>query len=167
MTLASLCAATAAPVSGSLKVTLLGIAEQCFIPAGDEEAWMSLAKYCHEPITSVIGHAQQLLRLGLLIPKEHEGRFCFFVCQEDVDYVTEGMQVVGRGPDPKRLRILERDGYACTYCNADLTYNNMTIDHVVPRCQGGGDEYTNLVACCASCNSSKGGRTPEQWRAAK
>jgi 5-methylcytosine-specific restriction endonuclease McrA len=38
-----------------------------------------------------------------------------------------------------------------------------TIDHIVPRCQGGSDDLDNLATCCSTCNSSKGGRTPEQW----
>jgi 5-methylcytosine-specific restriction endonuclease McrA len=36
------------------------------------------------------------------------------------------------------------------------------VDHVVPRCQGGLSTWANLVACCQKCNSTKGGRTPEQ-----
>ena len=34
-----------------------------------------------------------------------------------------------------------------------------TADHVVPVAQGGGDELSNLVPACATCNS---GRTPHR-----
>lgn len=57
--------------------------------------------------------------------------------------------------------VYERDGEACRYCgeeDAEL----LTIDHVVPRIQGGSDDASNLVVCCKSCNSRKGGRTPEE-----
>lgn len=55
--------------------------------------------------------------------------------------------------------VMERDRETCRYCG---TTDNITVDHVVPRCQGGTDHEANLVACCRSCNSRKGGRTPEQ-----
>ena len=59
--------------------------------------------------------------------------------------------------------ILNRDSYACAYCGGLAEH----IDHVIPQCQGGSDEIGNLVAACAKCNMSKGGRTPDEWRAAQ
>jgi hypothetical protein len=55
--------------------------------------------------------------------------------------------------------VFERDGEVCRYCGRT---ENLSVDHVVPRCQGGGDQLENLVVACRSCNSRKGGRTPEQ-----
>lgn len=63
---------------------------------------------------------------------------------------------------PKRDRILARDNHACKYCGA--TDKPLFLDHVIPRIQGGTNDESNLVACCRSCNSSKGGRRPEEWR---
>ena len=57
-----------------------------------------------------------------------------------------------------RQLVLERDDYTCQYCERPAEH----VDHIIPRCQGGGDGMDNLVAACASCNLSKGGRTPEQ-----
>jgi hypothetical protein len=54
--------------------------------------------------------------------------------------------------------VFQRDGYRCQYCQAKAN----TLDHVVPRCQGGLSTWSNLVACCLPCNQHKGGRTPEQ-----
>ena len=54
--------------------------------------------------------------------------------------------------------ILNRDNYICGYCGGYAD----TVDHVVPRCQGGRSEWTNVVASCSACNSRKGGRTPAQ-----
>lgn len=58
--------------------------------------------------------------------------------------------------------VLAVHGRHCFYCGDQLA--QPTLDHVIPRCQGGSDEVANLVPCCRVCNSSKGGRTPEQWR---
>jgi 5-methylcytosine-specific restriction endonuclease McrA len=38
----------------------------------------------------------------------------------------------------------------------------MTIDHIIPRSQGGTHQWSNLVAACPACNHRKGGRTLEQ-----
>lgn len=48
----------------------------------------------------------------------------------------------------------------CAYCGTRP--ERMTIDHVIPLCQGGNNEPRNLVPACVSCNPRKGGRTPEQ-----
>jgi len=45
----------------------------------------------------------------------------------------------------------------CTYCNCELTRENRTQDHVVPRARGGsclGRE--NIEPACVDCNSAKG-----------
>lgn len=57
--------------------------------------------------------------------------------------------------------VYARDGQSCRYCGGDA---DLTIGHVVPRCQGGSDKSENLVVACRSCNSRKGGMTPAQAR---
>ncbi len=59
-----------------------------------------------------------------------------------------------------KRNILRRDGYTCQYCGRKG--NDMTVDHVIPRSQGGEDSWENLVCACTSCNSKKGERTPSQ-----
>lgn len=58
-----------------------------------------------------------------------------------------------------RRRIFKRDGYKCGYCSST---RNLTIDHIVPRSKGGGNEWTNLVTCCSKCNNSKDDKTLEE-----
>ncbi|MFM7110795.1 MAG: HNH endonuclease, partial [Planctomycetota bacterium] len=38
----------------------------------------------------------------------------------------------------------------------------LSLDHVVPRSQGGASTWENIVCACVSCNVKKGGRTPRQ-----
>ena len=59
----------------------------------------------------------------------------------------------------KRLAIYMRDGMACVYCSADSTTERMTLDHVVPFCQGGSNTPNNLVTSCLTCNSSRGSKS--------
>lgn len=61
-----------------------------------------------------------------------------------------------------RRNIFVRDGNRCQYCGTGKSPQEMTCDHVLPRSQGGGTDWENMVACCAPCNRKKGGRTPEQ-----
>lgn len=65
-----------------------------------------------------------------------------------------------------RLRIFKRDGGECVYCNKDVSLEQWAVDHIHPRSRGGSDVDTNLALACIKCNSSKGDRTPEEWRAA-
>jgi len=59
-----------------------------------------------------------------------------------------------------RKSIFARDRHTCQYCGARNV--SLTIDHVVPRERGGGDEWTNLVCCCTKCNNKKGNRLPDE-----
>ena len=60
-----------------------------------------------------------------------------------------------------RKRILfNRDGWSCQYCSKKLVLNNMTIDHVIPKCKGGKTTWRNCVVCCKSCNKTKGAKLP-------
>lgn len=38
------------------------------------------------------------------------------------------------------------------------------IDHLQPQARGGTDDLSNLVPCCALCNSVKGAKTLEECR---
>ena len=52
-----------------------------------------------------------------------------------------------------RKNIKEQWEHKCAYCESE---ENITLDHITPQCKGGLDIKTNLVACCHSCNQSKG-----------
>jgi 5-methylcytosine-specific restriction endonuclease McrA len=61
-----------------------------------------------------------------------------------------------------RRNIYARDGNRCQYCGRSFSTRELTLDHVVPRVQGGENSWTNLVCACVKCNARKGGRTPAQ-----
>ncbi|MEO0476611.1 MAG: HNH endonuclease [Planctomycetota bacterium] len=61
-----------------------------------------------------------------------------------------------------RRNIFARDKNICQYCGNKFATSELSLDHVIPRSQGGGTSWENLVCCCVGCNSKKGGRTPEQ-----
>jgi len=59
-----------------------------------------------------------------------------------------------------RLEIFNRDQYTCQYCGKRT--QQLTLDHVIPRHQGGQHTWENVVSACIHCNRYKAGRTPEQ-----
>lgn len=80
-----------------------------------------------------------------------------------------------------KFLVFERDDWKCRYCHRYLKeyYGEWkrhitlgeawgrkykmrfrpTVDHVIPRSKGGGDQMSNLVTCCYLCNQRKGNST--------
>lgn len=63
-----------------------------------------------------------------------------------------------------RRNLFARDRNQCQYCGKHFSTCELSIDHVKPRAQGGGDSWENLVCACIKCNARKGGRTPPEAR---
>jgi len=97
--------------------------------------------------------------------------------QEDDDWVrTASMEIQA----PRVIRLLEydkvprqtvkfnrrnifaRDHNQCQYCGHKFITSELSLDHVIPRSQGGGTTWENIVCSCVDCNVRKGGRTPKQ-----
>lgn len=56
-----------------------------------------------------------------------------------------------------RHEVFRRDNYTCQYCgrrNVDFT-----LDHVIPRKDGGSHSWENVVTACINCNHRKGSRS--------
>jgi 5-methylcytosine-specific restriction endonuclease McrA len=64
----------------------------------------------------------------------------------------------------RRTRVLIRDKFRCQYCGERRAAQDLTLDHITPRAQGGRSTPENLVAACITCNQRKASRTPEQAR---
>lgn len=61
-----------------------------------------------------------------------------------------------------RRNIFARDANQCQYCGKKFPTSELSLDHVVPRSQGGLSTWDNIVCACVECNVRKGGRTPKQ-----
>jgi 5-methylcytosine-specific restriction endonuclease McrA len=59
-----------------------------------------------------------------------------------------------------RKNILRRDGHRCIYCGA--ASGTLTIDHIIPKSQGGEDSWENLATACVKCNNKKDDRSLEE-----
>jgi 5-methylcytosine-specific restriction endonuclease McrA len=71
-----------------------------------------------------------------------------------------------RRPRPQmrltRREVFQRDHFTCMYCGE--VGRELTLDHVIPRFQGGRHTWENLVSACKRCNHRKAGRTPQEAR---
>jgi 5-methylcytosine-specific restriction endonuclease McrA len=69
------------------------------------------------------------------------------------------MQPVGRWIRvEKRLAIYLRDSFTCLLCTADLRSadpRDVTLDHIIPKADGGSNKESNLYTCCRACNCSR------------
>ena len=61
-----------------------------------------------------------------------------------------------------RRNIFARDGNRCQYCGKRFATSDLSLDHVIPRIQGGPASWENIVCACLKCNVRKGGRTPRE-----
>lgn len=61
-----------------------------------------------------------------------------------------------------RKNIYLRDNNTCQYCGKQFEQEDLNLDHILPRAQGGTSTWLNLVCSCYKCNTKKAAKTPEQ-----
>ena len=100
-----------------------------------------------------------------LVPDRDEP-FVQAVCQRfrvpEVVTLTEFDRLPTAAVAFSRRNVFKRDRFTCQFCNKQPGSSELTIDHVVPRAQGGESTWTNCVLACCECNARKAARTPKQ-----
>lgn len=56
----------------------------------------------------------------------------------------------------RRFACFRRDRWRCVYCDQRGTSRTLTLDHKIPRKDGGLGTLDNLLTACRSCNQRKG-----------
>lgn len=46
----------------------------------------------------------------------------------------------------------------CIHCGVALYRKQMTVEHIIPKSRGGGDDRENLAPACAPCNLRRGNK---------
>ncbi|MDR3493940.1 MAG: HNH endonuclease [Ancalomicrobiaceae bacterium] len=64
-----------------------------------------------------------------------------------------------RNPAFTRFNVFLRDRFSCQYCG---DREDLTFDHLVPRCKGGTTTWENVLTACSPCNLRKGSKTPRE-----
>jgi 5-methylcytosine-specific restriction endonuclease McrA len=60
------------------------------------------------------------------------------------------------------LELIRAFNGVCGYCGKREL---LTADHRTPLARGGGNDIANIIPACGSCNSRKGTKTEEEFRA--
>ncbi len=76
--------------------------------------------------------------------------------------VKEYSDVPNRKVKLSRRAIYRNFKYTCQYCGGQPSVEDLTIDHVIPKAQGGKTAWDNVVVACFKCNHKKAARTPEE-----
>ena len=59
-------------------------------------------------------------------------------------------------PTNRFFFIFERDNFRCQYCGLTPQEGiQLQVDHITPKCLGGGDTEDNLITACDKCNAAK------------
>jgi len=61
-----------------------------------------------------------------------------------------------------RTNIYRRDKNTCQFCGHKHRAADLTLDHVIPRAQGGKTTWENIVLACFDCNQKKGEKSLKQ-----
>ena len=72
--------------------------------------------------------------------------------------LNEGTQHISSIYEDEKYKL---SNVKCAYCGAS---DNLALDHLTPRYNGGKDSGENLVYACKSCNSSKNNKDLIVWR---
>jgi len=60
-----------------------------------------------------------------------------------------------------RSNLFLRDLYQCQYCGDTFDHKELTLDHVIPRSEGGKTTWENSVTACKPCNHKK---STKHWK---
>jgi 5-methylcytosine-specific restriction endonuclease McrA len=96
------------------------------------------------------------------------------VCAKRVGHRTRRHKERGKGKRNHSViinrQIAERDGWICHLCgesidpnldrNADMA---LSVDHIIPKSQGGPDTPDNLKAAHRKCNWQRNDMSVEEW----
>ena len=63
-----------------------------------------------------------------------------------------------------KRQLFDNQGHRCVYCGNEYLYNELEIEHMIPKSLGGSDNIRNCQLACSSCNEAKGTMTDIAFR---
>lgn len=86
------------------------------------------------------------------------GTFHFIIRAKLFKGLKDGTMNIRSIFDDEKIKL--QTGQVCNYCGND---ENLSLDHIIPKFEGGLDTAENLIYACKSCNSSKGKKDLMEW----
>lgn len=59
--------------------------------------------------------------------------------------------------------IYERDGKRCSFCEKELLFRQISLDHYLPKSHNGPNDVFNIVLSCKKCNKHKKNSIPNDY----
>ncbi len=115
-----------------------------------------------EPESYTTFDFDQWLRAGPQVARRAVRTPIYEIGAPEVVLLTRFDRLPGVSVPFSRRNLSRRDAHRCQYCGRRQATDQLTIDHVVPRSQGGATGWLNCVLACIPCNRKKSCRTPEQ-----
>lgn len=119
-------------------------------------------------MTSAIGEAQEFYNVNIAsrkmmrAPGRTKGYYIFDTEGDERPSVAKKKNRKKYSEDVRRM-IYNRAGGRCQLCGRKITYEELTLDHIVPLAMGGKDCVSNLQAADVACNGFKGSILPEKF----
>lgn len=132
--------------------------------AGAPHRWITVRAAAHYYATDMIAWAagtnEFVLRGGLQRSTGIQSmiRASSIIAIKGKDFIVRNF---AHAPTLTKEMLLARDRHVCAYCANRFRFDQLDMEHIVPRSKGGEDSWMNLVAACKACNSRKANRTPE------
>jgi len=63
-----------------------------------------------------------------------------------------------------RKAVYEKFNGCCAYCGKEIEFKDMQVDHIIPKRNGGTDDFDNLFPTCRRCNHYKRTLSIESFR---
>lgn len=105
---------------------------------------------------------QWMAKTGELIhlPKMHSIKYA--VAVPEIILLTKYDRLPRHKVVFSKFNVFLRDGKKCLYCGGEFDTDELTVDHIIPRCKGGKTEWMNVATCCVACNRKKDNLTLAQ-----
>ena len=132
--------------------------------AGAPHRWINVRSAAHyyatDMIAWAIGTHEFVLRGGMQRSSGLQSKIVAssIIAIKGKDFIVRNFDQV---PTLTKDMLLARDRYICAYCAQRFRFEQLDMEHIVPRSKGGADSWMNLVAACKGCNNRKADRTPE------
>lgn len=55
-----------------------------------------------------------------------------------------------------KTNVFLRDRHTCQYCGVQFARHELTVDHWIPKVDGGDSTWDNILSACRECNGAKG-----------
>ncbi len=126
----------------------------CVILNGDYSylntvSWQKAIKLLYKGKATVLKYTEKVIRAGQEVIK-----------LPAVMKLIKLVRTIFRTHVPfSKRNVMIRDGFTCQYCGS---FEDLTMDHVIPVSRGGKTTFENCVTACKPCNMKKTNKMPTE-----